>query len=44
MTRQMGVNVNLDYKYGLLLTEGALMNCWGWTCSVISFPYYNRRR
>ena len=30
MTRQMGVNVNLDYKYGLLLTEGALMNCRGW--------------
>jgi hypothetical protein len=30
MTRQMGVNVNLDYKYGLQLTEGALLNCRGW--------------
>jgi hypothetical protein len=30
MTRQMGVNVHLDYKYGLQLTEGALTNCRGW--------------
>ena len=30
MTCQMGVNVNLEYKYGLQLTEGALTNCRGW--------------
>ena len=46
-TRQMSVNVILDYKYGLQLKEGVLTNCRGWlglTCSVVSFPYYNHRR
>ena len=30
MTRQMGMNVNLEFTHGLQLTEGALTNCRGW--------------
>ena len=30
MARLVQVNVDLDYTYGLMLTEGAVMNCQGW--------------
>ena len=30
MTRQMGMNVNLEFTHGLQLTEGALTNCREW--------------
>lgn len=30
MTRLVQANINLDYMYGLQLTEGAINNCVGW--------------